>query len=408
MFITGHFFGYYSSIKRILLPIHTHNVALNIFLCHMIVSKRAIVLIHCICWLVFISLPVFFVAGQEGKSFSLLARPLGWLSFLIYVFIFYLHTYFLLPKLYFQKRYILYALSLLLLASGVFFLRPFDRLMAFGKGNRDANSAKINSQKIKTDSCISDPQRNSASLASTSPVGIRKKMGRPKFDIVSFVLFIVILAISSTIVVSKRWRIAVERASRAEADKVNAELSLLKAQINPHFLFNTLNNIYSLAVTKNEHTAESIMKLSNIMRYITDDAKESLVSLQSEADFITDYIELQRLRLGANVKLDFNLSGDLAGKMIAPMILITFIENVFKYGTSNSAPSEILIELKVASNHIHFSCGNRILPFKQQLESTGIGIVNTQKRLEHIYPDSYQLDIKNADGFYTVHLILEF
>jgi hypothetical protein len=354
------------------------------------------------------SLPAFFIAGHGGKSFSILARPMGWLSFIIYIFIFYLHTYFLLPKLYFQKRYILYALSLLLLASAVFFLRPFDRLMAFGKGNKDGNPAKINSQKLKTDTCLSDIKTDSTRLAFIAPANNKKNSGRPKFDIVSFVLLIVTLAISSTIVVSKRWRIAVERVSRAEADKVNAELSLLKAQINPHFLFNTLNNIYSLAVTKNEHTAESIMTLSNIMRYITDDAKESMVSLQSETDFITDYIELQRLRLGAKVKLDFNVSGDLAGKMIAPMILITFIENVFKYGTSNSAPSEILIELKVASNHIHFFCRNRILPFKQQLESTGIGIMNTQKRLDHLYPGKYQLDIKNEDGFHTVHLILEF
>ena len=231
--------------------------------------------------------------------------------------------------------------------------------------------------------------------------------GFMKLDIVSIILFILIIALSITILVIERWRMAVARAAMAETDKANAELAILKAQINPHFLFNTLNNIYSQAVMHDEKTAESIMKLSNIMRYVTDDANEDFVSLVSETNFISDYIELQRLRLGSKVTLDFAINGNLADKLIAPLILITFIENVFKYGISNNEPSIISIDLRAYSDSIGFFCRNRLFPLKHQLESTGIGIINTKKRLEHLYPGKHSLTIKEEDGFYSVHLILQ-
>ncbi|MEO7524328.1 MAG: histidine kinase, partial [Ferruginibacter sp.] len=176
----------------------------------------------------------------------------------------------------------------------------------------------------------------------------------PKFDIVSIVLLLLLLALSITIAVIKRWRIAIEQVGRSEADRVSAELSLLKAQVNPHFLFNTLNNMYSLAVMKDEKTPESIMKLSNIMRYVTDEATENFVPLTNEANFISDYVELQRLRLGSKVKLDFAINGNLFDKVIAPLLLISFIENVFKYGISTNEPSTITIELRCYKDSIGF------------------------------------------------------
>jgi len=110
-----------------------------------------------------------------------------------------------------------------------------------------------------------------------------------------------------------------------ENQRLSAELAFLKSQINPHFLFNTLNNIYTMVVIKDENAPDSIMKLSNIMRYVTDDANEDFVPLQNEIDFIKDYIELQRLRLGEKTYVDLDISGDIEGKLIAPLILMTFI-----------------------------------------------------------------------------------
>jgi sensor histidine kinase YesM len=240
-----------------------------------------------------------------------------------------------------------------------------------------------------------------------SSIPDEKGKNRPRFDIISNILFILVIAMSITIVMIKRWRLAVEQAVRAEADKTNAELAILKAQINPHFLFNTLNNIYSQAVMHDEKTPESIMKLSNIMRYVTDDANNDFVSLLSESNFISDYIELQRLRLGSKVTLDFAINGKLEDKFIAPLILITFIENVFKYGISNSEASAISIELRAYKDSIAFFSRNKLFPLKHQLESTGIGIINTKKRLDHLYPGKHSLTIKEEDGFFSVHLILQ-
>src|SRR6202008_3873902 len=110
----------------------------------------------------------------------------------------------------------------------------------------------------------------------------------------SLFIFIMIIALSTAAVINQQWRLTEQRAIQAEVDKANAELSFLKAQINPHFLFNTLNNIYTLAINNNEHTADSIMKLSNIMRYVTDEVGEDFVPVQNELDCIDNYIELQR------------------------------------------------------------------------------------------------------------------
>ena len=175
---------------------------------------------------------------------------------------------------------------------------------------------------------------------------------------------------SMAIQIRPRLRYAEQRALKAEADKANAELSFLKTQINPHFLFNTLNNIYSLAAVKSDHTAESIMKLSNIMRYVTDDVREEYVPLENEVAFISDYIDLQRLRLGDKMNVGFLVSGKIAGKKIAPLILMTFIENVFKYGISKHEPSAIDIQLSATEDMIRFFCENKLYETPRQVEST--------------------------------------
>lgn len=194
---------------------------------------------------------------------------------------------------------------------------------------------------------------------------------------------------------------------QAEADKANAELSFLKAQINPHFLFNTLNNIYSLSNAKSENTAASILKLSNIMRYVTDEVKEEFVPLEDEVAFISDYIDLQRLRLGNKMNISFLVSGKITGKKIAPLILMTFIENVFKYGISSHSPSAIDIQLSAADDSISFICTNKLYENQRRIESTGIGIANTRKRLEHLYPGRFELNINKENGMFTVQLTLK-
>ena len=343
---------------------------------------------------------MLFVNSQSGNNdiFSILSSPYTWLFFITYIFIFYLNTWILLPQLYLKKKYFLYAVSILLLLAAVWILKPFDRLVT----NRNP-SVSIIEQRPKP------PRGDFRKPPPGNPPGPpRPQSGRrsPRVDVVSIFLFIMILALSLAIQIRQRLRLAEQRALKAEADKANAELSFLKAQINPHFLFNTLNNIYSLATVKSENTAESILKLSNIMRYVTDDIREEYVPLENEVAFISDYIDLQRLRLGDKMEVGFLVSGKISGKKIAPLMLMTFIENVFKYGISKHEPSAIDIQLTATSDMIRFFCQNKLYPAPRQAESTGIGIDNTKQRLQHLYPGKHELTIKTDNEKYTVLLIL--
>jgi LytS/YehU family sensor histidine kinase len=237
--------------------------------------------------------------------------------------------------------------------------------------------------------------------------GSRQNFDRHRpFDVISFFIFLMIIALSTAMKIMEQWRMTEKRAVQAEADKASAELSFLKAQINPHFLFNTLNNIYTLALMKDDHAPDSILKLSNIMRYVTDDAMADFVPLQQEIDCIDDYIELQRLRLGEKTEVDIEISGDIEDKKIPPLILMTFIENVFKYGVSKHHQSTITIKLKADDMGISFFCQNRIFPEKDEKRRVGIGLKNTKQRLEYMYPGKHILDINTDNQLYTVKLML--
>jgi LytS/YehU family sensor histidine kinase len=192
-----------------------------------------------------------------------------------------------------------------------------------------------------------------------------------------------------------------------ETEKLNTELSFLKSQINPHFLFNTLNNIYSLAVAKSDATAGAVLKLSSIMRYVITDTKHHLVPLEKELQFIQHYIDLQKVRLTDKVTLNFSISGEVENKQIAPLIFIPFVENAFKYGISAKENSTISIEVKVVDSEVILSVHNAIVTQQKELiENTGIGIKNSKRRLELLYPDKHELQVKNENGHFSVNLTI--
>jgi LytS/YehU family sensor histidine kinase len=226
-------------------------------------------------------------------------------------------------------------------------------------------------------------------------------------DITSFFIFFTLLTFSAATKIIRRWLLTEQRAARAEADKATAELSFLKAQINPHFLFNTMNNIYTLVLTRDDHAADSVLRLSKIMRYVTEDITENFAPLQREIDCITSYIELQRLRTGNLTMVNFEVDGDTDGKQIAPLLLMTFIENIFKYGISKHESSTIEIKLVIRETSLFFYCKNRIFNLNNsEYEGTGIGIKNTRRRLEHLYNGRHILDISNDNQEYIVQLTL--
>jgi two-component system LytT family sensor kinase len=362
---------------------------------------------HITGWLLFQSLPLVFLLDNGETGFTdRISKPGYWLFCLYYIAIFYLHSYVLLPRFFHARKWWLYVISMGLMVASLFWLSPFEKLMS---GTRRMNMSENRMQPPPgqqfTQQMFRQPDKQTGQGPGPS-FGRGRRGHQPRIDMISIILFIMIITLSVAMDLTRRWRAIKERAARAETDKANAELSFLKAQINPHFLFNTLNNIYSMAVTRNEHTPAMIMKLSNIMRYVTDDVNEDFVSLQSEVDCITDYIDLQKLRLGKKVTLDYSVSGDLDHKKISPLVLMTFIENVFKYGTSSHEESHLIIKLVAGEGRIDFLTQNPLYAVDRKIERTGIGISNTQQRLEHLYPGKHKLGITREDGMFIVRLAL--
>ncbi|PKP35349.1 MAG: hypothetical protein CVU00_02785 [Bacteroidetes bacterium HGW-Bacteroidetes-17] len=193
----------------------------------------------------------------------------------------------------------------------------------------------------------------------------------------------------------------------AELKLREAELKLLKGQIHPHFLFNTLNNLYSLSIQKSEKTSEVIIKVADLLNYIIYDCRSERVSLEKELEFINSYIELEKLRYDESLKLHVSISGDFHGKFIAPMILHSFIENSFKHGASKTTGNTwIDIIMKVDGRNLSFKVKNS-KPNEAELSNSGIGIENTKKRLELIYPERHLLVIEERIDSYSVTLEIQ-
>lgn len=356
-------------------------------------QNAAIWLVHLVAWIFFLALPVVFISTQGSGSTSDLFTGPGtcWLLLLIYIPIFYLHTHFLFTRFFLERKWVTYFISLLVIIILVWYLRPYDQV--------------VNQLPLRGGGPPPVPRPFINDGGPPPPPGGPRSSG-PVFDIISLMLLLLVLATSVVVVQEKKRFSALQRAAAAETQRAEAELATLKAQINPHFLFNTLNNIYSLAVMQSERTADAVLRLSNIMRYVTDEVNNDYVPLQHEVDALNDYIALQQLRLGKNIDARFTLSGLPEGKSIAPLLLIPFVENAFKHGISNAAPSPVVISLEVASDHIVFFSSNKIFSQPALVNREGVGVANTRKRLLHLYPGRHELLITTTDNYYSVKLVL--
>ncbi|MFN1835292.1 sensor histidine kinase [Balneola sp. MJW-20] len=193
-----------------------------------------------------------------------------------------------------------------------------------------------------------------------------------------------------------------------QADKVQSELSLIRSQLRPHFFFNTLNNLYSMALdTGNETLATGIQNLTGMMRYSMKQSTQDLVPVAEEWDYIQRYVDLQRLRVEEeNVKIDLNSSGNLSAARIAPMILINFVENAFKHGISYEKKSFVDISLQVTMEEITLQVKNSNHPSVQDSGESGIGTEQTKRLLSLQYQDTYDLNITSDPDWYQVVLTL--
>ena len=188
-----------------------------------------------------------------------------------------------------------------------------------------------------------------------------------------------------------------------------SELALLRSQVNPHFLFNTLNNIYSLVYKKSDEAPAAVMKLSSIMRYMLYDATTDKVPLEKEIEYLQSFIELQKLRLKDQDFIELSITGSPDGKTIAPMLLVPFVENAFKHGSKTVPPPGIIIRLTITPRQILFEVKNSIRSetIIQKDASAGIGLHNIQRRLDLLYPDKHSLLITEDKDLFNVKLIIE-
>jgi len=198
-----------------------------------------------------------------------------------------------------------------------------------------------------------------------------------------------------------------EHLNEVKNEKLTTEVSYLKAQINPHFLFNTLNSIYALALTKSDKTPNAILKLSDLMRHVVTESNQQYISLQKEVNYIKNFIDLQKLRLTNTTKLTTNFTGDFKKHKITPLILISIIENAFKYGVGNEGFSEIKLDLKVDNNLLTLYVENTIAVKENDIHSTEEGLKNTKKQLHIFYPNKHLLSIKNDNTTFKVNLTIQ-
>jgi sensor histidine kinase YesM len=218
---------------------------------------------------------------------------------------------------------------------------------------------------------------------------------------------VIILLISGFIKLANSLLISEKQKKLLENERLNAELNFLKLQINPHFLFNTLNSIYSQAHLKSEQTEYSILKFSQIMRYVLYDSTTEKIPLTRDLEYIRNYIDLQKLRISKNITIQYDVSGVTDDLVIAPLLLITFIENAFKHGISYSSPSAIDIRIGVTGTDLTLTVGNTIIrkPMStSELTGGGVGLVNARRRLDVLYPGRYLLDISDNNSIYVVNL----
>jgi len=363
-------------------------------------KKRIVqIIIHIAAWVCFLMLPfVFYPRPRDIAFFSERYFSVFFvLSNALIIAFYYLNTFLLIPKLLERKKLLIYSLIILGL---LIFYGSFPRIYHYF-------SATL--QWLPPMRPPSNTASNALSGAAAPSAPRNRNFQQPILSSGSIVLFLLVFVFSTGIKVINQWLTSEQRNKEIANEKLKAELSFLKAQINPHFLFNTLNNIYALASGQSEQTAPAVLKLSSIMRYVLTEAGNDLVPLEKEIQFTSHYIELQKMRLTGKSSIDFTVKGDSLGKQVSPLLFLPFVENAFKYGISTRELSPITILLEIKKDSLYFCVSNHkhINASLKRTDNTGIGIMNTKRRLDLLYPDRHTLTINDEPAVFTVHLNIQ-
>jgi len=348
-------------------------------------KKLPTIFIHLFIWLALFSLPLLFrphpgPEPQTGPLPFLIPFPM-WINNLFMILAFYTNLLVLMPRFFNKKRWGFYIFFTCIFLVGSFFIHSISREVSQFFGQEIFHE-----------------------------MGNRPRPPRGfEFRQFSFIfMFAMVWALSMTYFLFVKLQESVQHADKVYANALQSELSFLKAQINPHFLFNTLNNIYMLTLKRSDDAPLAVMKLSNLMRKITNDAGVDFVPFEEEERFIRDYIELQELRLTDKTHVRYEIVGDYQSLTIAPRILIPFIDNAFKYGVSNRNESEIRIRFEFLGKKLFFTIQNAIHSGGgESLESSGVGLENSRRRLDLLYENQYLLKITKTPESYHVLLKIE-
>lgn len=325
-------------------------------------KKNLNILLHITIWSIFIVLPLFVIPLSSEYLWENNTRLTIYLTNTVLLIIFfYLNFNIILPKLYFQKKYLWFVISIFALLISFVLITMLAVYLI-----------------------------NSKNLILERQTGLFRNY---------FSHFILIFIVS--LLLSYR-----ERYKRIEQEKIKAELDALKSQLNPHFLFNTLNDIYGLALTKSNKTADSISKLSLMMRYVLTQPNSEKVPLQDEIKHLQTFVELQKIRLIGKTKINFDVKGNIKSRQIQPLLFINFVENAFKYGVSNEHETKINIQISLNGDVLNFSITNNKIKKNSRI-SNNIGLENIRKRLNLIYGDNSTLKINETDSTFMVNLTIK-
>lgn len=334
-------------------------------------QKWAIAATHLLAWLIFFSLPYLLHPSQEYNAQDRAAEKEYWNLYLYFtdftlVVFFYLNAWVFIPKLVNKKKIVNYVLYMV----GIFVLMGTLRILF---------------EKVILKHQVIDI--------------------KPVILFTFFIFFFVLSASTAFQMIIDKMKLE-RKTSARENENLKTELSLLRSQVSPHFMFNVLNNMVSLARKKSDVLEPSLIKLSSLMRYMLYEADEDKVPLQKETEYLQSYIDLQQQRFGKNVAINVDLETADTNYEIEPMLLIPFVENAFKHGTGLITNATIDIRLYTRNGMLFFSVRNKFSKDSSEIKdkTSGIGLTNVKRRLNLLYGDHYVLHIDKKDDWFIVSL----
>ena len=427
-------------------------------------GKTGKIILHALAWIILIILPQYLSGRYFGNN-----RLFTWWFFVntsTYVVIFYVNYLFLVPRLFFKGKRLIYFLSALVLLVGIYFLTEVSNETFFRRQRNDRLTALIDTSGIDTlrydiirtedgryfrnegDSSRTmgfsqnyrrnvrdqddsgrvlinrdDSGRFSAEPGNTGgggpPPDDEERRPRPQdfsrifrrylpFQVYNYAVAALFFTFFSLGLKVMERHAGIERKQKElEKEKLNSELALLKNQVSPHFFFNTLNNIYSLIAINTQDSQDAVLKLSRLMRYLLYESEQGKAKLNNEIDFMNNYIDLMRLRMSEKVALSVEFPDQYENVSIPPLLFIPFIENAFKHGISYREKSTIDISLKIENEKLIFECINSFVKKtdKNNEQYAGIGLDNVIKRLNLLFPNKHLLRIDKTSK--TFHVFLE-